>query len=421
MQLIKTLFANGFTLNDQGKDLRPEVHKLLDAGNDYNEALELLDEAVFYALYAIYPNNRLINELEQQYREEQAQINNDGFNTDVDDTPVVLPDQVEAIEQQPGKFVNLIRQATIDREQEPDPQLTLLSFGGGQDSWALLYKFIYDPDFRKKYAPKDLIVAMSDTGNEFPYTYLYVKLAKDLCDQHGIHFQFITNDQGYHTPGWMNLKDNMRRNKTILGAAMGVKACTPSLKIQVVDKYMYAYMCKLYGFEPRINKASWKDYKQKFGTRARVIIGFAKDEEARMAKSNKAHESLPKWKREHIQYVYPLLEEGWNRAAAQDIIRQYRGDDIPPPSNCMICFYQSDQEIVYLERHYPEEFYDWVELEKAKLEKHAALEVKKNYGVYGSITLLEKLAKAKEKYGHWTDEQLWEYKMSHGHCVKSTY
>jgi hypothetical protein len=46
---------------------------------------------------------------------------------------------------------------------------------------------------------------------------------------------------------------------------------------------------------------------------------------------------------------------------------------------------------------------------------------KKNYGVYGTITLTEKLDQAKKKYGHWSDEQLWDYKMSHGHCVKSSY
>ena len=317
------------------------------------------------------------------------------------------------------KVQNTWKQAVIDREKNPNPQLTLLSFGGGQDSWAILYSLIYDPEFRKKYAPNDLVVAMSDTGNEFPYTYQYVQKAIALCKEHGIHFQFITSDQGYHTPGWMNLKDNMRRNNTILGAAMGVKACTPSLKIQVVDKYMHFYMCEKYGFGPQYQKEGWKLYKEKFGTKARVLIGFAKDEENRVIKSNKNHAFLPIWKIQNIQFVYPLIEEGWNRAKAQEIIGRYR-KDIPPPSNCMICFYQSDQELIWLERNHPEEFYDWVSLEKAKLDKHRD-QGKKNYGVYGAITLLEKLEKAKEKYGHWTDEQLWEYKMSHGHCVKSSY
>lgn len=64
-------------------------------------------------------------------------------------------------------------------------------------------------------------------------------------------------------------------------------------------------------------------------------------------------------------------------------------------------------------------FYQWVQIEKAKLERIDAPE--KNFGVYGKITLLQKLDKAKKLYGNWTDEQLNEYKYSHGHCIKSKY
>lgn len=314
------------------------------------------------------------------------------------------------------------------RLENPDPQLTFFSFGGGQDSWCILYKMIYDPDFRKKYAPNDLVIGMSDTGNEFPYTYKYLKEAIALATSFGIHFQFITPDQGFHTEGWPNLKYNLKKNDNILSAQMQRQPCTINLKINVVDKYMHHYMCQKYFPEipmPK-NKNGWKLYRDKFKTKARVIIGFATDEEKRVEKSHRMHLAknkegkpvLPKWKTENIQYVYPMVEEGWNRAAAQDIILQYR-KDLPPPSNCMICFYQSDQELLWLERNYSLEFYEWVELERRKLEKFNHLE--KNYGVYGAVTLLQRLDMAKAKFGHLTDEQLWEYKMSHGHCVKSAY
>ena len=304
------------------------------------------------------------------------------------------------------------------RESEPDPQFTVLSFGGGQDSFAILYSLVYDYDFKKKYAPNDFIVVMSDTGNEFPYTYQAVKEAEKFCNEHDIHFKFVTPDMGYHTDGWQSLKANMKRNKVIFGAAMARKSCTSSLKIDVVDKYAYDYMCNLYGFEEAKSKKSWYAYKYKFNTKARVLIGFAKDEESRAKKSIKGHKFLPKWKKTNIQYVYPLIEEGWNRQSAQNIIKLYR--ELIPPSNCMICFYQSDQELIWLEKNHPEEFNEWVIMEKAKLDRFEG-KVDKNYGVYGAITLPEKLAKAKAKYGHMTDEELWEYKMSHGHCVKSAY
>ena len=84
----------------------------------------------------------------------------------------------------------------------------------------------------------------------------------------------------------------------------------------------------------------------------------------------------------------------------------------------MICFYSSDQEVLWLYRFYPEVYWDWVAMEKAKLAKY---NVEKNYGVYGKITLEQKLEKAQKLYGHWTDDQLNEYKYSHGHCIKSRY
>lgn len=81
MQLIKNLFKNGFTLNDAGKQLRPDIHVLIDASDEPNQILEVLDKTVFNALKIIYPGNRLIRDLDMEYQAEQSEINNDGFNT----------------------------------------------------------------------------------------------------------------------------------------------------------------------------------------------------------------------------------------------------------------------------------------------------------------------------------------------------
>jgi hypothetical protein len=316
-------------------------------------------------------------------------------------------------------------------DSNTEPQLTMLSFGGGQDSFAILYKFIHDPAFRKRYAPNDFMVCMSDTGNEHPYTYKAIKEAQELCKKHNIHFKFLTSDMGYHTPEWQNLKQNMIKNSLIL-AAWGNKVCTSNLKINPVDKYMYAYMCKLYGFPETYGKRSWALYKSMFGTKVRVIIGFAENEEMRVVNSLKYFKNLPVWKQKNVEYSFPLIEEGISRQGAQDIITKYHAY-LVPPSNCMICFYQSPHELVWLERHHPEEFYQWVDMEKAKIEKYRAqgLPDKDNKGVYSKTLLPEKLEKSKETYdpeylpeikiGDYSDEQLMEYKMSHGHCVKSNF
>ena len=404
------------------------LHLIAEATEE-SETLKQMDLLLFKELLLEYPENKIIAEIAGKLIAEDAKEVNEGFNTVTEELRshgIVRAEEggqlamFEKVTQPkvkltPDEVAVFLRK---ERESEQEPQLTMFSFGGGQDSWCMLLKFIHDPEFRKRYAPHDLVICMSDTGNEFPWTYKAVKEAEKLCKEQGIAFKFLTPDMGYHTPGWQTLKANLKRNKVILGAAMGNKACTLSLKIGPVDKYMHEFMCNLYGFKDKREKTGWDLYHQKFGVKARVIIGFAKDEEVRAIKSDKLHESLPKWKQKYIQYAYPMLEEGWNRAAAQEIITKYR--ELMPPSNCMICFYQSDQELVWLERNHPEEFYEWVEMEKAKLDRYAG-KVPKNYGVYGTITLLQKLAKAKEKYGHMTDAELWEYKMSHGHCVKSAY
>jgi len=333
------------------------------------------------------------------------------------------------------------------RKANPDPQLTFLSFGGGQDSFAILYKLIKDNEFRKEYAPNDLVVVMSDTGNEFPYTYQAIEEAKVLCKANNIPFKFLTSDMGFHTRAWPNLTFNLEKNRSILSATMGVKACTGNLKINPCDKYLNNYLYKTYGgVDPQYKKRfdeglrstpigiNFKNYFEKFNCKVRVIIGFAKDEEMRVIKTLKMKHKLPKWKRDYVDFCFPLIEKKWNREAAQDIIKSYH-KYLVPPSNCMLCFYQSDHEVVWLERNYPEMFKKWIDLEKNKLDKDVEQNQPKSNGVYGKVNLIEKLALAKAKYdkswkdgalsnvpiGEWTDDQLYEYKLSHGHCVNSNF
>ena len=488
MEYIKSLLEQGYELGDLPKDLKKAVDLVFSAKNRTSR-IEALDYTTFCAIREIKPTDPRIENLFNISDMVSSTKENNGFNTLIEpELPVSLMDQKSTpVPQQFDKggiaglkallpFVSDEELAEIKKEiarleaeevnleipdnltgntselavlsevtnvdltpeniadylrserlKEREPQLTLLSFGGGQDSWAMLYKLIYDPSFKKQYAPKDLVVVMSDTGNEHPYTYKSVKEAEALCKKHNIDFMFLTNDMGYHTQGWMSLKDNLIRNKTILSATMQKKSCTSALKINPLEKYMREYMCNRYGFDNSSAPASWRLYEQKFGTKVRILIGFAKDEEVRAIKSKKAFKKLLQYKQRHFQYVFPLIEEGWNRQSTQDIIKQYH-PYLVPPSNCMICFYQSDQELIWLERNHPEEFAEWVEMESDKLERFANDPSVTNNGVYGAVTLPQKLQMAKDKkddngvrLGDYTDEQLWEYKMSHGHCVKSSF
>lgn len=122
---------------------------------------------------------------------------------------------------------------------------------------------------------------------------------------------------------------------------------------------------------------------------------------------------------ECINKIYPLIEEGMDRRACQAYIRSI-GLPLPYPSNCIMCPYLSKIEILWLFKNLPEQFTRWVAYENAKLDK-CKDKVKRNLGVKGEQQLEEILKEAIQEFGHMTNQELDEYKMSQGHCVHSTY
>ena len=131
-----------------------------------------------------------------------------------------------------------------------------------------------------------------------------------------------------------------------------------------------------------------------------------------------------------IEKTYPLVDLGMDRRACQEYIAS-TGHEIPWPSNCTRCPYQSKQELLWLSKKHPELFDELVQMELAKLEKFAGrgVEVEKNLGMFcrydkkqGRAWLVtDQLKQAEAQYGSMTDEELDEYKFSHGHCVMSKY
>lgn len=293
-------------------------------------------------------------------------------------------------------------------------ELTLFSFGGGQDSFCILYKLIYDKQFRQKYAPNELLIVMSDTDNEHPGTYKAVEQAKIICRQNNIEFHLLTADKGYHSENYSTLIDSMTYNDSLFSIAFP-QTCTDKLKIKPIDRFLDTWIQNKYGYT-KTRKGSVKDFVRDHGI-IKLLIGFAKDEEKRVQKKSKFD---PIWKQNCVEKVFPLIDLGYDRAMAQQYIAS-KGHDVPPPSNCMLCFYMSEQELLWLYRNHREMYNTWVQLEANKIEKYKDREGK-NVGVFGGVKLIpQKLDEAQEKYGHWSDEKLNEYKMSHGHCSKSKY
>jgi hypothetical protein len=293
--------------------------------------------------------------------------------------------------------------------------VTVLSFGGGQDSHALLYMLLYDAEFRAHCAPGRLVVVISDTGDEHPETYRHVRLAQDLCKARGVEFVHITSDQGFHPRTWPSLRGHYRATSTV-GSKAYPKTCTSNLKIVPIYKWMEAWLATNYGVKTG-RRRGFYEFAEKHGP-IRVLLGIAAGEEKRVSR-DLAKE--PKWMRATIEKVYPLIDLGMDRQACQDYIRGL-GHEVPPPSNCMLCPFMSEIELLWLFRHHPADYLDWVNIEQQKLTKWAHLiPADQNFGVWGRKTLPTKLAEATARYGHMTNAELTDYKMSHGHCVQSKY
>lgn len=307
-----------------------------------------------------------------------------------------------------------------------EPLLTVLSFGGGQDSTALLELYINDPAFRKRYAPRDFMVVMSDTGDEFPETYAHVEKMRERCAQHGIEFNFLTADQGWHQGDWTSLL-NFFQAKNTIGSKAFPKTCTDRLKLQPIYRFLENWLSKKYGVQCH-HKKGIREFAMMHG-KIQVMIGIAKGEERRVADPSK---NPNRWYRDSIHNIYPLIDLGMDRAACQAYIAN-QGLPVPIPSNCRSCPWLSLEELEYLRRFHAEHLDVWVGLEAAKLEKHRDKElvvvptatgtktVNKNYGVFGTMPLPVKIREAKEKFADWSDERVREYRMSHGHCVATAY
>lgn len=288
---------------------------------------------------------------------------------------------------------------------------------GGQDSTAILYKLLYDPLFRRRYAPNDLIVVMADTGNEHPETYAHVQKMQALCTVSKVPFFFLTGDMGYTSDSWSQGLIKFYESKNAVGSKAFPKTCTDKLKITPIYNWLDEYVHKTYGTTKVGRKRAITEFAQTHG-RIRVLLGIAAKEEKRMSTNDSAPQ---KWMRECVDKVYPLIDLGWDRQACQDYISKELGRSVPLPSNCILCPFMSYQELLYLYRVMPEWYNKWVELEQNKINANSHLDPKKNMGVWGNKLLPEALKVAQQKYGHMSIAELRDYKMSHGHCVNSKY
>lgn len=291
--------------------------------------------------------------------------------------------------------------------------IVVLSYGGGQDSTAILMMCAWRPGFRERYiGSADLLTVMSSTGNEHRETDEYVRdNVPDICSVAKSEWHFLTPDMGFHAKNWDSLQGYFAHYRAI-GCKAYPKSCTDKLKLVPIYGFLERYIGRRYGFKVGRKQAIY-DYKGKFG-RIKVMIGITAEEADRRIGDRSGE---PRWSQVCIDKVYPLVDLGMTRADCQNVITSF-GRPIPLPSNCMFCPFVSHVELLWLWKFRREEYDKWVKFEADKLER-CADKGDKNFGVFGRTTLPEVLKVAQEKYAGWTDEQLWTYKLSHGHNVCS--
>jgi 3'-phosphoadenosine 5'-phosphosulfate sulfotransferase (PAPS reductase)/FAD synthetase len=301
-------------------------------------------------------------------------------------------------------------------------ELVVLSFGGGQDSTAILYKCVFDADFMQKYiGNKTILVIFCDTGNEYPETYDYLRdIIVPFCELYEIQFEWLKPDRGFHPNTWQSLQGQFKKNDSVMSVAFP-KTCTDNLKV----KPFYNYLGSVLGDKSKV--VNFYNYHKKYG-KLTVMIGIARGEEKR-AKCSKQlslfplddkDPTIPVYRQKTVEIQYPLIEIGYNRADCQAYIESV-GLPVPPPSNCMFCPFQNEKEVLLLSMKYQDKFKEWIDYEYAKMVKYIDLPTDKNYGVKGRYTLPEYLQRAKLKYPNETIESLEHYRFSHGHSTKSKF
>ncbi len=298
--------------------------------------------------------------------------------------------------------------------------LTVLSFGAGQDSTWLLYKFALDPEFRALHAPGRLVVVGSDTGDEHPETIEHVQFCREFAEVHGIEFYFLDPSMGYHSEAWATLMTQYYRNNTV-GSVMFSRTCTDNLKIQPMYRFLAQWL-RNQGYAPDSKNAAepFRAFAKENG-RIRMCLGFTFDEGKRVDKTLKraASQETPAYRRDCVEFSFPLVAVGFDRDAVQKDIRAMNLP-LPPPSNCLRCHFRSDLDIIWLHRNHPAKFEEWVEREDAKLMRFAD-KGEKNLGVYGKVHLREKLATALSLHPNVTNEELEHHRMTHGHCISNSF
>ena len=196
---------------------------------------------------------------------------------------------------------------------------TIVSFGGGTDSTALLGLL-----HRQGRRPDQITFA--DTGSEKPHTYDYLELVNDWCDRVG--FPRIEIVKWVDREGRTRvIEEDCLAQKTLPSAAFGFKGCSTKYKIQPQER--------------RDKNDSRCQNVWDAGDKVTKFIGYEAGEERRVRGDD-----------DKYHYEYPLIDAGMER---EDCVAMIASMGLPQPgkSACFFCPNSKKAEVAELRREYP--------------------------------------------------------------------
>ncbi len=239
------------------------------------------------------------------------------------------------------------------------PRATLLSYGMGVESTAILLRWCLEPETRP--CPVDeLVVITAQVGDEYKDTGRDVEThILPMVRQHGIRYVQVARHGHLEADGISvlddsrqpprvclesdyKLSDELKRNGTVPQYG-GVHRCALKFKAWVIETWLDANI--RVGTRHAIGynaDETGRVAKSEYAFRERIAFGFNADETGRINRSCE-YNTVGR------EAFYPLLEWGWNRKRCLDYIQSVLGV-VWRKSACVVCPFNALRDDA-LERH----------------------------------------------------------------------
>jgi 3'-phosphoadenosine 5'-phosphosulfate sulfotransferase (PAPS reductase)/FAD synthetase len=207
------------------------------------------------------------------------------------------------------------------------PRLTIVSYGGGTNSTAMLIG-MKDRNWRPD------VITFSDTGGEKPETYTYIETLRKWLRDNQFPDITILRGKDFWTPKMVtdeSLEGQCLRLGVLPSKAYGLGTCSLKWKVEPADRFLKQEMLRREIAEKRA---------------VLRLVGFDAGEPSRVlraqARQKKRHESG-----DAVTETYPLYEWGWSREECASAIKKEKLP-LPGKSACFFCPSSKKHEVLAL-------------------------------------------------------------------------